>query len=640
MWQHFEQDDTAGGNGKVICAPDPGPTTIGGVPTNPFTQSLLGSGCLKTMVDDPANNGLVATSRTLSGLFGLLFGTLPLDANAGATLSRDLRTVQAPFDPNQQANNDLLSLELEAELGDALTLTSLTAYTTDHFRSLTTPSGGIPTQTFLDSPLTPGGTFVDPQLGTSQFMDVRTFIRQDAEQFSQELRMQSDFDGPVNFSVGGIYLNYELHEDVIYLANTTTQAALALNAGGAGIYIDPNEIPDGSGHNYYNGQNPYQLESFALFGEGYYDLTETLKATLGLRYTNDTKKQLTNPVQLLAPGRGFPGGVVQKVNFEEITGRFTLAWQPEVAFSDDTLLYASYSRGYKGGGFNPGGAVAGGFSPSYAPELVNAFEIGTKNLFAGGRAMINLTGFYYDYTGYQIARNVNQTISNENVDATVKGLELEAAVEPVDGLRFDAQIGYLDTGINGGTSINLNDRTQGDPSLAVVRSIDSGSFATTCVLPIAVLADVQAGINAGAIPSEAMGSLCSGPFASAGIEANLDGNELPNAPNWTIALGAQYSAKLGDDWTATLRGDFYRQTTSFAQIFNTQYGRIRGYNNLNLSLRFASEELGLEFLGFARNLLDENAVTNILVSGEEEGGTRTIFGRERASYGIAVTKRF
>ena len=644
MWEHFEQDDTAGANAKIICAPDAGPAAIGGVATNPFTQSLLSNGCLNTAATDPRNTGVPASSKTLPGLFGLLFGTTPLDAFAGKTLSRDLHMIEASFDPYQRAKNDLFSLQVELGLGDGLTLTSLSAYSKDRFNAMTTPFGGIATIGFADTPLTPGGVFTDPQLGTSDRLESRTLVRQNAKQYSQELRLQSDFDGKLNFNFGGIYLDYKANEDIIFLANTTTQAALALNAGGAGIYIDPLANPDGTGHNYYNNSNPYHLKSGALFGEAYFKATDTFKATLGLRYTNDRKEQVTNPTLLLAPGRGFPDLTPQKVQFEELTGRFTVDWKPEVSFTDDTLLYGSFARGYKGGGFNPGATAISGVSASYKPELVNAFEFGTKNSLAGRRITLNLTGFYYDYKGYQVAKFVNQTVSNENIDATVKGLEFEGAYEPVRGLRFDTQIGYLDTKIKDGTSIDSSNRTQGDPTLAQVRSIDTGSFANSCVLPVAVLSAVQAGINAGAIPSGAMGSLCTGPFAvpgaSAGIPVQLKGKQLPNAPHWTMSFGAEYSADLGPDWRATLRADYYRQTSSFARIYNTAIDRIGAYSNLNLSLRFASDAQGLEIMGYARNLLDNDAITGIRVGTEETGGERTVFGKDRATYGIMVTKRF
>ncbi len=643
MWEHFDQNDTAGANAKVICAPDAGPTTIGGVPTNPFTQAALSQGCLNTAVDDPRNTGMPSSAKTLPGLFGLLIGTLPFNAFAGKVLSTDLHTINLSFDPSQRAKNDLVSLDLQIGLGDHLTLTSLSAYAKDTFQLTSSAFGGIATLGFNNSPLTPGGIFVDPQLGRSDRFENRSLARTTAKQFSQELRLQSDFDGKFNFNVGGIYLDYKATNEIILLGNTTTQFAIAQNFGGAGIYIDPLAEPDGTGHNYYNNSSPYHLKAAALFGEAYYQVSDQLKATLGLRYTNDSKEQTTYPVLLLAPGRGFPVVTPQKVRFEEVTGRFTLDWKP----TDDNLVYASFARGYKGGGFNPGATVLSGVSPSFKPELVNAFEIGTKNTLADRRVTLNLTGFYYDYKGYQISKFANQTVSTENVDAKVKGFEFEAAFEPVRGLRFDTQIGYLDTKIGNGTSIDSHDRTQGNAALVAVRSIDPGSFGTSCVVPVAVAAGLQAAINAGgpgAPPSEAMTSLCTGPFAfpgaSAGVPVQLNGRELPNAPQWTVSFGGEYRMDFSDDWSGTLRADYYRKSSSFARIYNTQLDVLRAYDNLNFSYRISSEGLGLDVLLFARNLLSQQVATINLVGGDETGGERTIFGKDRESYGISITKRF
>jgi outer membrane receptor protein involved in Fe transport len=640
MWEHFEQDDSQGGNAKVYCAPDPGPATIGGVATNPFTRVMLSQGCLPTAADDPRNTGMPHSWKTIPGLFGLFSGTMPFDAFAGKVLSTDLHIVDAPFDPSQRSNNDLFSLDIQIGLGENLTLTSLSAYSTDRYRAMTTAFGGVATLGFLNTPLTPGGIFTDPQLGTSDRFDNRVLTRTSATQYSEELRVQSDFDGKFNFNIGGIYLDYQATNEVMFLGNNVTQFAIAQNFGGAGIYIDPLVEPDGTGHNYYNSSSPYHLKSAALFGETYFQASDTLKFTLGLRYTNDRKEQTTYPVVMLAPGRGFPAVTPQTVKFEELTGRFTADWKP----TDDSLVYASFARGYKGGGFNPGATVLSGVSPAFAPELVNAFEIGTKNTLADNRITLNLTGFYYDYTGYQVAKFVNQTVSNENVDATVKGLEFEASFEPVRGLRFDTQIGYLDTNISGGSSIDSHDRTQGNASLVAVRSIDPGSFATLCVVPLAVAVGTQSAINAGFAPSEAMASLCTGPFAfpgaNAGVPVNLTGKQLPNAPHWTLSFGAEYSTDLGADWRGTLRADYYHQSSSFARMYNSVVDRLNGYDNLNLSLRFESDKSGFEVLLYARNLLSQQVPIVVQVGGDETGGSNIMFGKERESYGISITKRF
>ena len=75
-------------------------------------------------------------------------------------------------------------------------------------------------------------------------------------------------------------------------------------------------------------------------------------------------------------------------------------------------------------------------------------------------------------------------------------------------------------------------------------------------------------------------------------------------------------------------------------MFNTFADRINGYGNLNLSLRFESEEDGLQFNLFARNLLDQQAITTIQVGTAQTGFNRIVFGKERESYGFSITKRF
>lgn len=257
---------------------------------------------------------------------------------------------------------------------------------------------------------------------------------------------------------------------------------------------------------------------------------------------------------------------------------------------------------------------------------------------------LNLSGFYYDYSGYQISQAVNLTIATQNIDAKIMGLEFEAVFEPADGLVFDAQVGYLDTSISNGTSINPFDPSLGDPALALVRSIDPGSFANLCVLPVAALAGVQGAINDGIIPSAAMASLCTGQFAipgaSFGTPVQLQGRQLPYSAHLNLSLGAEYGADVTEDWRATVRADYHYQTASFATMFNTFADRIEGYGNLNLSLRFESEDNGLQLNLFARNLLDQQAITTIQMGTAQTGYNRIVFGKERESYGIAATLRF
>ena len=177
-----------------------------------------------------------------------------------------------------------------------------------------------------------------------------------AWQFSQEFRLASNFKGPFNFSVGGNYMHYETVEDYYVFANTLTLFAAVsgiddrvpwipgvsdnhecfqnvcrphglggtLYSGGFGYqyndprrgagqptsvcyYIDPNPLNkvNNEGHNYFLSQNPYVLNSYAGFGEAYYDVLPDLKLTGGIRWTDDQKHFIDIPSELLANGYGY-----------------------------------------------------------------------------------------------------------------------------------------------------------------------------------------------------------------------------------------------------------------------------------------------------------------------------------------------
>src|SRR6185437_14604580 len=153
---------------------------------------------------------------------------------------------------------------------------------------------------------------------------------------------------------------------------------------------------------------------------------------------------------------------------------------PKLDFTDQTLIYGSYARGYKAGGANPPGAALIGNSAgdinfpihplTFKPEFINAYELGTKNTLLDGGLTFNGDVFYYDYTGYQISRIVDRTALNDNFDATVKGAEIEAMWEPFPGLRFKFAGGYEHTRIKDGQySIDLIDRTAGTPGWMVLK---------------------------------------------------------------------------------------------------------------------------------------------------------------------------
>ena len=254
--------------------------------------------------------------------------------------------------------------------------------------------------------------FCDPQLGCSDRVVTQDLSDERAWQLSQEFRLSSNFGGPFNFSLGGNYLHYETEENYYVFANTLTMfslermveaAAGCVNStcsparlAAAGIpyvpgvsdnhqcmpegfayedptsagyaisdptttcpYIDPNPIGNlnNQGHNYFLSQNPYTLNSYAAFGEAYYDITPDVKLTGGLRWTSDHKHFIDIPSEVGVNGYGYPITGVIDQQWNQWTGRTAVNWSPKLDFTNQTLVYGSFAHGYKAGGANPPGAI-------------------------------------------------------------------------------------------------------------------------------------------------------------------------------------------------------------------------------------------------------------------------------------------
>jgi outer membrane receptor protein involved in Fe transport len=441
---------------------------------------------------------------------------------------------------------------------------------------------------------TPMGNFCDPQLGCSNRLVAQDLSSEHAWQFSQEFRLASEFAGPLNFSVGGNYMHYETVENYYVFANTltlfTARAAsirttewvpgvtdnldcLSSAVGSfaspgrqwldpdAGLsaptevchYIDPNSLENlnDKGHNYFLSKNPYTLNSYAGFGEAYYNITDDVKLTGGLRWTEDSKHFTLIPSELLAQGYGYPSTGTVDQDWKKFTGRAVVNWTPKLDFTDQSLIYASYARGYKAGGANPPGArlgdyngLAGGYGIpvhplTFEPEYVHAFEGGTKNTLLDGAVTVNGNVFYYDYKGYQISEIVDRTSINLNFDATVKGAELEATYEPLPGLRFRFAGGYEHTRLaDGSNSVDLMDRTAGHPGWVVFRPFVTQ--ASNCIFPEYVVAAAVEGYYQNSEGNQGV-SICG--FA---YNAHLDPlTLLPYKENPT-AVNPSQSAILGN----------------------------------------------------------------------------------------------
>jgi iron complex outermembrane receptor protein len=582
----------------------------------------------------------------------------------------------------------------------------------------------------------PGGIFCDPQLGCSDRMLAMDLSRSRSRQWSQEFRLQSSFDGPFNFNIGANYIDFKSQDDYFIFNNLYTFIAYNRNNRDTGdypgseyeyldcgpnettrdcIYVDPNPIDslDEQGHNYFRSRNNVRTKSWGLFGEGYWNVADNVKITAGVRLTRDTKTAILYPSQLLLGGGtlgasggsvsgGYPANPPLVQRWTKPTGRLVVDWKPNWSFADDSLVYASASRGYKGGGANPARPAISeenvkflDIPETFKAEYVNAFEIGLKNSFNGGRFTLNATGFYYDYKDYQVSQIVDRIALNENFDATSWGLELEAAWRPSRSFRVDANLGYLKTRMKEGSqSIDVMNRTQGDDAWVVVRpflqvpsnciaprayveriaqvdpnadsrevlyslcgqskdyggSFDPADPASSAVTKFGFAYDPFAAYNPATVgalvpynpddPNAWRSQVSGAPNGGRGFFADLGGNELPNAPRMTFNLGAQYTAFLDNgNWELTLRGDYYRQSKSYARIYNTEYDRLRAWDNVNIAITLDNPRNDISIQVYMKNVFNKAPITDTYTNSDDSMLSTNVFTLDPRVVGLSATKR-
>lgn len=266
---------------------------------------------------------------------------------------------------------------------------------------------------------------------------VDTWYRQKSNQVSNELQLQGDI-ARFNWVVGALYFR-ENGSDV---QNSVQLQALAT-------------------HQRLEATN----ESIAVFAQGTYEIVDDLSVTLGARYSWDERTAVyDNPTRslLVGPAAGVvscsiaavapPGTCFVELDksFSEPTWTASLDWK----VSPDILLYAAHRHGYRSGGFNarvPAAAVA--LNP-FEAETVNDVELGFKGQFelgGGARAFTNLAVYQAWYTGLQQSvatvdpiTNNTTTVTRNAANATVKGLEFEAGVTPVEGFSISGYLGIVD----------------------------------------------------------------------------------------------------------------------------------------------------------------------------------------------------
>ena len=340
-------------------------------------------------------------------------------------------------------------------------------------------------------------------------------------------------------------------------------------------------------------------------------------------------------------------------SWREFSGRIGFDYR----VTDDAMVYGFYSRGYKPGGFNP--AIPPEFQDTsaftFGPEQVDAFEAGVKSTLLDGRMALNASVFTYDYVGLQVTRIRNNSSLNENIDATLRGLEIEGRWRPerVPGLALDFGYGWLASEVGDSASLDPVNRTAGNSDYVLLNNIDPGSL--TGVNYIARESEITAAVvaaagAAGAVipvayPANSTGlaipAYFSRNFLDAvgvttldGLPTQLAGNELPNAPEHTLQLGLAQTWTLAAGATLTARWDYYWQSESYAREFNSVGDRIDAWSQHNATAIYENGPWTVK--GWVRNVLDDDNVTGKYLTSDTSGFYRNYFLTEPRIYGVSL----
>jgi outer membrane receptor protein involved in Fe transport len=394
---------------------------------------------------------------------------------------------------------------------DGATLTSITSHWTSEGSSRGDIDGGN---------LVTGPGFIPFPSDTQDSLDLK--------QTTQEIRLASNGDGPLSWQIGGFYFDSDF--DVTTIGFT---------------------FPPPVTVNHTN-------EAWALFGQATYELTETLRVTGGLRYTDDEKEFFVRSGAAPQP---------RSVGDENVDWDISLF----ADVSDDASVYAKVANSFRGPTIQ-GRDVAFFSAPSVAQsENITSYEVGFKSELADRRVRLNGAVYYYtvsdpQFTAVGGAGNLVQLVNANKGEAY--GLEFDGAFQVSPQFLVTLGVAYNNTEIQ-------------DPNLAV-------GICAQCTVtdPTRVI--------------------------SGNRRALIDGNPFPNAPEWSGDFTARYSVPVGNageffiftDWT-------YLGETNFllyeSREFNAK-SRIEG----GLKIGYSGGDGQWEVAAFARNITDEDNVLGVV----------------------------
>ncbi|MCP5383008.1 MAG: TonB-dependent receptor [Altererythrobacter sp.] len=306
-------------------------------------------------------------------------------------VSPDNHTRYGGDDTGYRYDGYMLSAVLSADLSDALTVKSITSYM----------GADVTSKNDWD------GT------GFSVY-DIRN--DRSLDQFSQELQvLGSAVDSRLNYVLGVYYLRETPYDF------TTVNTAF------------DSQFPAPRRTN-----QEQKVDSYAAFAQATFDVTEQLSITGGLRYSKDKKEATSNHLVTGYSGSG-------QGSWDDFSPRVSVEYQ----WSPTVMTYAAVTKGFRSGGINvlTSGPVDYS-SRNYDPETVWNYEAGIRTDLLDRRVRFNVTGFHMEYKDQQLTalNTATNVVYIQNVGKAHRtGLEIETAIVPVDGLKLQGNLGYLES---------------------------------------------------------------------------------------------------------------------------------------------------------------------------------------------------
>ena len=253
----------------------------------------------------------------------------------------------------------------------------------------------------------------------------------ESDAFSQSFLLKSTGDGRLEWLAGLEYLS----ED----ASQNFDARLPLLGPPSDIPLGPDSPLAG-----FIWDSDVSSEAAAVFVEGKFALFDRVKLIAGVRYTDESKEAdftqtIIDPFGIITGG-AVVGTIVIPAQPEESWD----AWTPRVGVEfrpvEDTLLYATITRGFKSGGFN-----LLNNAETFDPEEITSYEAGVKSTWLDDRLRTNLAAFFYDYTDLQVNQftGVSNFITNA-AESEISGAELDLLWQPSGSFAIDLVLAYLD----------------------------------------------------------------------------------------------------------------------------------------------------------------------------------------------------